>query len=173
MIRERMMRMVLKGIAASQGIAIAKVYKLQQPVLTISKQEANVEEELAKLEKAFAKTISDIEAIKDRASANLSEEELAIFDAHLMMANDPEMKGQIEQMIKDQSVNAEYATQEVANMMVAMFESMDNDYFYFIITAEQLIESKNKGYYREPMEKWIESRQITEFSNLILVKCKF
>ena len=121
--------MVLKGIAASQGIAIAKVYKLQQPALTISKQEANVEEELAKLEKAFAKTISDIEAIKDRASANLSEEELAIFDAHLMMANDPEMKGQIEQMIKDQSVNAEYATQEVANMMVAMFESMDNDYF--------------------------------------------
>ena len=121
--------MVLKGIAASQGIAIAKVYKLQQPVLTISKQDANAEEELAKLEKAFVKTISDIEAIKERASANLSEEELAIFDAHLMMANDPEMKGQIEQMIKDQNVNAEYATQEVANMMVAMFESMDNDYF--------------------------------------------
>lgn len=121
--------MVLKGIAASQGIAIAKVYKLQQPVLTITKQDANAEAELAKLDAAFAKTISDIEAIKERASANLSEEELAIFDAHLMMANDPEMKGQIEQMIKDQNVNAEYATQEVANMMVAMFESMDNDYF--------------------------------------------
>lgn len=58
---------------------------------------------------------------------------------------------------------------DVANLSFCM----DNDYFYFIITAEQLIESKNKGYYREPMEKWIESRQITEFSNPILVKCKF
>ena len=121
--------MVLKGIAASSGIAIAKVYKLQQPKLTIVKKEADKEEELAKLDKAFTKTINDIEAIKQRAAANLSEEELAIFDAHLMMANDPEMKSQIQDMIKNDGVNAEYATQEVANMMVAMFESMDNDYF--------------------------------------------
>ena len=121
--------MVLKGIAASSGIAIAKVYKLQQPKLTIVKKEADKEEELAKLDKAFTKTINDIEAIKQRAAANLSEEELAIFDAHLMMANDPEMKSQIQDMIKNDGVNAEYATQEVANSMVAMFESMDNYYF--------------------------------------------
>ena len=110
--------MVLKGIAASSGIAIAKVYKLQQPKLTIVKKEADKEEELAKLDKAFTKTINDIEAIKQRAAANLSEEELAIFDAHLMMANDPEMKSQIQDMIKNDGVNAEYATQEVANMML-------------------------------------------------------
>ena len=67
--------MVLKGIAASSGIAIAKVYKLQQPKLTIVKKEADKEEELAKLDKAFTKTINDIEAIKQRAAANLSEEE--------------------------------------------------------------------------------------------------
>lgn len=120
---------MLKGIAASSGVAIAKVYKLQQPVLTIVKKEANAEEELAKLAAAFEKTVKDIELIKERAAANLSAEELAVFDAHLMMANDPELMGQMEEMIRNEIVNAEYAAQQVANMMVAMFESMDNDYF--------------------------------------------
>ena len=85
---------MLKGIAASQGIALAKVYKLQQPVLNVVKTEAKPDE-IEKLEKAFVKTIADIEIIKERASQSLSEEELAIFDAHLMMANDPELKDQI------------------------------------------------------------------------------
>ena len=39
---------MLKGIAASQGIAIAKVYKLEQPVLKIVQTSANPEEELKK-----------------------------------------------------------------------------------------------------------------------------
>ena len=43
---------MLKGIAASQGIALAKVYKLQQPVLNIVKTEAS-ENESEKLENAF------------------------------------------------------------------------------------------------------------------------
>ncbi len=119
---------MLKGIAASQGIALAKVYKLQQPILNIERKEA-ADDELEKLEKAFAKTISDIELVKERASANLSEEELAIFDAHLMMANDPEIKDQIAYMIKDENVNAEFAAKTVANNTVAMFESMDDAYF--------------------------------------------
>ena len=46
-----------------------------------------------------------------------------------MMANDPELSGQIEEMIKNESCNAEFATETVANMMISMFESMDNDYF--------------------------------------------
>lgn len=45
------------------------------------------------------------------------------------MANDPELASQIKAMIEAESCNAEYATDTVANSMVAMFESMDNDYF--------------------------------------------
>lgn len=119
---------MLKGIAASQGIALAKVYKLQQPVLNIERKEAS-SDELEKLENAFIKTIKDIETVKERAAVNLSEEELAIFDAHLMMANDPEIKDQIAFMIKDENVNAEYATKTVANSTIAMFESMEDAYF--------------------------------------------
>ena len=48
---------MLKGIAASQGIAIAKVYKLEQPVLKIVQTSANPEDELKKLDSAFTKKI--------------------------------------------------------------------------------------------------------------------
>ena len=119
---------MLKGIAASQGIAVAKVYKLEQPVLEIVKKDSVVEGELAKLANAFTKTVEDIKKIKEVASKSLAAEELAVFDAHLMMAGDPELRSQIEDMIKNEGVNAEYATQQVANMMVSIFESMDDAY---------------------------------------------
>ncbi len=121
---------MLKGIAASAGVALAKAYKLEQPVVVIEKKEGcNPDEELAKLDAALAKTVKDIEGVKERAAKRLSEEELAVFDAHLMMATDPELSGQMKSMIQEQNVNAEYAADQVANAMVAMFESMDNDYF--------------------------------------------
>lgn len=121
---------MLKGIAASSGVAQAKAYKLEQPVVVIEKkEECNPEEEIAKLDAALAKTVKDIEGVKERAAKRLSEEELQVFDAHLMMATDPELSAQMKSMIQDQNVNAEYAADQVANAMVAMFESMDNDYF--------------------------------------------
>ena len=119
---------MLKGIAASQGIAIAKVYKLEQPVLDIQMTESDPDQELAKLNDAFEKTVQDIEKIKEVASRSLAPEELAVFDAHLMMAGDPELRSQIEDMIKNDKVNAEYATEQVANMMVSIFESMEDAY---------------------------------------------
>ena len=121
---------MLKGIAASAGVAQAKAYKLEQPVVVIEKKEGcNPEEEITKLESALAKTVKDIEGVKERAAKRLSEEELQVFDAHLMMATDPELSAQMKSMIQDQNVNAEYAADQVASAMVAMFESMDNDYF--------------------------------------------
>lgn len=119
---------MLKGIAASQGIAIAKVYKLVQPVLDIQKKEADPDEELKKLDAAFKKTVADIENIKKVASKSLKEEELAIFDAHLMMANDPDFRSMIEDEIKNNKENAEYAADTVSKNMVAMFEAMDDEY---------------------------------------------
>jgi phosphotransferase system enzyme I (PtsI) len=120
---------MLKGIAASSGIAIAKVYKFEQPVLNVEKKSAVAEEELSKLNVALEKTVSDIETVKANAATNLSDEELAIFDAHLMMAQDPEFKSQIEAKINNESVNVEFAAKEIGDMTVAMFESMDNEYF--------------------------------------------
>lgn len=121
--------LMLKGIAASKGISIAKAYKLVSPKVEIVKKEGNPVEEVEKFNAALEKTKADIEGVKERAAARLSAEELAVFDAHLMMAGDPEFASQIVAMIENDKVNAEFAADTVANMMVAMFESMDNDYF--------------------------------------------
>lgn len=120
---------MLKGIAASSGVAIARIYKLEQPVVEIVKREAKAEEEITKFNTALEKTKADIENIKAKAAARLSDEELAVFDAHLMMAGDPEFASQIIAMIENDHVNAEYATDTISMNTITMFESMDNDYF--------------------------------------------
>ena len=121
---------MLKGIAASAGVSTAKAYKLESPVVTIVKAtDVDPAAEVEKLEAALAKTVADIEGVKERAAKRLSPEELEVFDAHLMMANDPELTGQMKSMIENDVVNAEYAADEVSKQMVALFESMDNDYF--------------------------------------------
>ena len=118
---------MLKGIAASAGISIARVYKLEAPKVEIVKKEGDPAAEVEKFN--AEKTKKDIEGVKERAAKRLSEEELAVFDAHLMMAGDPEFASQIVNMIETDKVNAEYAADAVATQMVTMFESMDNDYF--------------------------------------------
>lgn len=120
---------MLKGIAASAGVNVAKAYKLEQPAVVIEKKEGDPAVELKKFDDALAKTVKDIQGVKERAAKRLSEEELAVFDAHLMMAEDPEFASQIKAMIENDKVNAEYAADTVASQMVAMFEAMDNDYF--------------------------------------------
>lgn len=120
---------MVKGTAASSGIAIGKVFKLESPVISVANTlKGSVEEEKARFTSALEKTVSDINLVKERASANLSEDELAIFDAHLMMAQDPEYASQIVDMIGEGN-SADYSCKTVSDNMIAMFESMDNDYF--------------------------------------------
>ena len=119
---------MIKGIAVSDGIAIGKVFKYAQPVVNIPDGFSNEEEEIKKVESAVEKTINDINIIKEHAKTNLSEEELAIFDAHLMIATDPEFKNQVIEKIKT-GVNACKALDEVSKTMISMFESMEDAYF--------------------------------------------
>lgn len=120
---------MLKGIAASSGVVVAKAYKMVQPELNITRQSADPTTELKRLEDAILKTRSDIEVIKAKAVGRLSDEELAIFDAHLMVTMDPEFTGQMEEMIKNESINADFACHEVSSMFINMFESMEDAYF--------------------------------------------
>ena len=119
---------MIKGIAVSDGIAIGKVFKLEQLTITIPNDFSSIDDEIKKFDTAINKTISDIEVIKNNAKENLSEEEVAIFDAHLMIANDPEIRNQVETSIKEGN-NAVKATDETGKNTIAMFESMDDPYF--------------------------------------------
>ncbi|MBR2684624.1 MAG: phosphoenolpyruvate--protein phosphotransferase [Erysipelotrichaceae bacterium] len=120
---------MLKGIAASSGVVVAKVFKYEHPVFTIEKQEEPKEVALEKFHNALERSKEDITKIKEKAAGRLSPEELAIFDAHLMVAEDPEFADQVEAMINNDGVNAAYAVDQVANQFVTMFESLEDPYF--------------------------------------------
>ncbi len=121
---------MIKGIAASNGIAIAKAYKLVMPDLTVEKVTVeDVEKEIAAYASAMEQTAKDLETIKETASKNLSAEEAAVFDAHALVLADPELKTQVEDKIRNEKCNAAAALEEVAQTFVAMFEMMDDDYF--------------------------------------------
>ena len=119
-----------KGIAASNGIAIAKAYLLVDPDLSFSKTTiTDVTAEQARVDDALKAASADVELIKTKAAENLGEEEAQVFEAHLMVLADPEMSGAFKQKIADDKVNAEQAVKEVTDMYISMFEAMtDNAY---------------------------------------------
>ena len=87
---------MLKGIAASDGVAVAKAYLLVQPDLsfeTITVEDTNAEE--ARLDAALPASQDELSVIREKAVESLGEEAAAVFDAHLMVLADPEMISQI------------------------------------------------------------------------------
>ncbi|STO11499.1 Phosphoenolpyruvate-protein phosphotransferase [[Flavobacterium] thermophilum] len=119
----------IHGIAASSGIAIAKAYRLETPDLAAEKRAvADVEAEVARLEAAVAKAKEELEAIKQHALEKLGEDKAAIFAAHLLVLDDPELLNPIKEKIQTERVNAEYALDETASFFISMFEAMDNEY---------------------------------------------
>ncbi|MFI8577258.1 phosphoenolpyruvate--protein phosphotransferase [Rossellomorea aquimaris] len=123
------MSSLLKGIAASNGIAIAKAYRLVEPDLSFEKKNVdNVEQEVSRFQEAIATSKSELEAIRDKAREDLGEDKAQIFEAHLLVLSDPELLTPIEDKVKSENVNAEFALKETADMFVSMFESMDNEY---------------------------------------------
>lgn len=118
-----------KGIGASQGIAIAKVFELKQHDIQIKKTKINdVKVEIKKLDDAIKKTVVQIEKIKKVAATNLDAEHVNVFDAHIQVATDPMMKSEITELINNEKVSAEYATDEVSKKYIDMFSAMEDAY---------------------------------------------
>jgi phosphotransferase system enzyme I (PtsI) len=121
--------MVIKGIAASSGYAIAKALKIEHKELDTSKKAVtDVEAEYLSLENAVEASKQDLTRIRAYAAEKLGEDKAQIFDAHLLVAEDPEMMGQVKEVIKNESANAAYALKTVADQFILIFESMDNEY---------------------------------------------
>lgn len=124
------MSKTLKGIAASDGIAVAPAYLLVEPDLSFSKTSvSDVDAEVARFKKVVEESTKELEKVRDKAKESLGAEEAQVFDAHLLFLSDPEFTGAIEQEIKDQKVNAEAALDETAQKFITIFEGMtDNAY---------------------------------------------
>ena len=120
----------LDGIAASNGIAIAKAYLLVDPDLSFERENvSDVDHEIGKVHDSFSESAQELKVIKQRALETLGQEEAEVFEAHITILNDPELIGAIEQKIRDEKLNAESAVKDVTDMYIEMFEQMtDNAY---------------------------------------------
>lgn len=118
-----------KGIGASKGVAYAKVYKLEHKVVEIKETKiTDIESEIKKLSDAMTLTVKQIQEVKEVALKNLGPEEAAVFDAHMQVASDPSITEEVNNMIKNDKVNALYATNTVMNNFANMFETMEDAY---------------------------------------------
>ena len=120
----------VSGIAASDGIGIAKAYLLVDPDLSFKKQTISDDAaEIKRLHASFDNSIEELKKIKQNAKASLGEDEVAVFDAHIAMLSDPDMIKQIDDEIKTDKVNAEQALVDVTTNFAETLAAMtDNKY---------------------------------------------
>lgn len=117
------------GIAASPGIAIAKAFILENPNFKIKKKViSNPDEEIERLQMAIEQSKKDLDQIKTHTEAELGKDKAAIFAAHLLVLEDPELMNSITSKIKDEKWNTESAVNEVFEQFIQLFEQMDNEY---------------------------------------------
>lgn len=114
------------------------VYKAiaKGPVLVLDKQDvqitnavvADVEAEAARAEEAIAKAKEQIGKLYEKAVTEVGEESAAIFEVHQMMLEDDEYLESIYGMIRDESLNAEYAVTTTGETFSQIFANMDDEY---------------------------------------------
>ncbi|MDH5139118.1 phosphoenolpyruvate--protein phosphotransferase [Staphylococcus cohnii] len=119
----------INGIAASDGVAIAKAYLLVEPDLSYDSEKIqDVDAEIAKFQNAIDTSKVELTKIRNNAEKNLGADKAAIFDAHLLVLDDPELIQPIEDKIKNEQVNAPTALSDVTGQFITIFEAMDNEY---------------------------------------------
>lgn len=123
------MSKLIKGIAASDGVAIAKAYLLVEPDLSFTNEKiTDTDAEIKKFRNALEASKIELTKIRNNAEKSLGADKAAIFDAHLLVLDDPELIQPIEDKIENEKVNAPEALNEVTTQFITIFESMDNEY---------------------------------------------
>ncbi|MDI6600877.1 MAG: phosphoenolpyruvate--protein phosphotransferase [Thermoanaerobacteraceae bacterium] len=118
----------MRGIKASPGIAIGQAYLLQKEIKIEKTAAEDREKELARLDRAITRSIEQLKRIKDRVAKEMGENAAAIFDAHIMILEDPEFIPEIKSHIENEGVNAEYAVHETVKKYAEIFGEMDDEY---------------------------------------------
>lgn len=134
---------MIKGIAASPGIEIGKahVIKPQEVVInTASITREAVDEEIKKLEEAICASKLQLEQIKQKTEKELSRDKAEIFNAHLMILEDPVFLDEIKSKIKTELITADNATAQVVKKYIKTFEDMKNAYM-----KERSVDIKDVG----------------------------
>lgn len=123
--------MIYKGITGSEGIAAGRayVYKNEQVVIdTVNISVESITVELSKLDEGIRHSKAQLEELKQKVALVLDEGKAQIFNAHMMMLEDPEFIEAIRKAIKTDMVNAAYAVQKTADFYISIFENIEDAY---------------------------------------------
>lgn len=120
---------IYKGKSVFGGIAIGKisVYKKDEQLVKRVKIE-DVDAEMERYTAARNTAAAQLQKLYDKALKEVGEANAAIFEVHQMMLEDEDYNESVENIIRSQMVNAEYAVASTADNFAQMFEAMDDDY---------------------------------------------
>ncbi|MFR4165090.1 MAG: phosphoenolpyruvate--protein phosphotransferase [Dorea formicigenerans] len=119
----------LEGKSVFGGVAIGKIQFYKRNEITIKRTRVeDVEAEVERFRNAKAKTLELLKGLYEKALEDVGEANAMIFEAHQLMLEDPDYVESIENIIRTQDVNAEYAIGATADNFAAIFEAMDDAY---------------------------------------------
>jgi len=122
---------VFRGIPVSNGVCRAKILVLGKSQHTIHRQsipDAQLHEEVTRLERALVQTRHEILDVQHRVSTGMGAKEGSIFDAHLLVLEDRTLIDEVVRTINEEKVNAEFAFHTVAERYAATLAAIEDDY---------------------------------------------
>ena len=121
--------MVLEGKSVFSGIAIGRISVLQKSDTSVKRTHIDdIPAEEARVEKACKEASVQIGKLYEKALQEVGESEAAILEVHQMMLEDEGYLDSIRNIIRTESVNAEYAVAATGDNFSDMFAQMDDDY---------------------------------------------
>ncbi len=121
----------LNGIGASPGIVVGKAALIRDREIELTHEKIMPEEtaqEIERFDAAITKAKEEIKVIRDQAEQNIGSEEAAVFTAHLMILDDPELVQGVVSKIKNELISAENAVNEVVKNYIEMLSALDDEY---------------------------------------------
>ncbi|HWM95291.1 MAG TPA: phosphoenolpyruvate--protein phosphotransferase [Thermoanaerobaculia bacterium] len=122
---------VLRGMGVSGGIAIGRAVCIETrgpDVFRIPIAEDQVEEEVARLYEGARRARHELMRTREKADEDLGNDLAAIFDAHVLLLSDPHFLGKVEERIRKNQVNAEWAVKKTAEELDELFAHIDDSY---------------------------------------------
>lgn len=116
------------GIAAAEGIAIAKAQVWKKRVFDTGREAKSPEEEQIRLANACEQAMAGLAALYEETRLRLGQDKADIFQAHMMLLRDPELLGPMEQLLAAGGINAESAVKQVTEEHALLFASIEDEY---------------------------------------------
>ncbi|MBM4464055.1 MAG: hypothetical protein FJ014_00545 [Chloroflexi bacterium] len=119
----------LKGIAAWTGVVVGRAYVYRPVELAIERWRVkDTEAELFRLRKALEESKEQLCKIHVKAQAEVGEDTARIFEAHLLILDDPALLEEVRDKIEKEHLNAGAALSETIEGYAAIFEAMEDEY---------------------------------------------